>query len=75
MQEITGLKGKVAMKKSQQDDPHKRKPDITRAKTYLGWEPKVFKIITMTINNINIGVIEGWDTKDYGVFQEGTWSD
>lgn len=22
------------------DDPKKRKPDITRAKTYLGWEPK-----------------------------------
>jgi UDP-glucuronate decarboxylase len=23
-----------------EDDPKKRKPDITRAKTYLGWEPK-----------------------------------
>uniref|UniRef100_A0A0E0DCD3 UDP-glucuronate decarboxylase n=1 Tax=Oryza meridionalis TaxID=40149 RepID=A0A0E0DCD3_9ORYZ len=23
------------------DDPHKRKPDITRAKELLGWEPKV----------------------------------
>ena len=24
-----------------QDDPRRRKPDITRAKTWLGWEPKV----------------------------------
>lgn len=24
-----------------QDDPHTRQPDITRAKTLLGWEPKV----------------------------------
>ncbi|XP_011407364.1 PREDICTED: UDP-glucuronic acid decarboxylase 1-like [Amphimedon queenslandica] len=41
VQDITGVKGKVSMKKSQQDDPHKRKPDITVAKTQLGWEPKV----------------------------------
>ena len=24
-----------------EDDPQKRKPDISRAKTYLDWEPKV----------------------------------
>lgn len=24
-----------------EDDPQRRKPDITRAKTYLNWEPKV----------------------------------
>nr|CAD2171028.1 unnamed protein product [Meloidogyne enterolobii] len=23
------------------DDPQKRRPDITRAKEFLGWEPKV----------------------------------
>jgi dTDP-glucose 4,6-dehydratase len=23
------------------DDPHRRRPDITRAKTLLGWEPRV----------------------------------
>lgn len=23
------------------DDPHKRKPDITKAKELLGWEPKI----------------------------------
>jgi len=24
-----------------QDDPKQRKPDITKARTLLGWEPKV----------------------------------
>ncbi|PYV44884.1 MAG: NAD-dependent dehydratase, partial [Acidobacteria bacterium] len=24
-----------------QDDPKQRKPDITKAKTLLGWEPKI----------------------------------
>lgn len=24
-----------------EDDPQRRRPDITRAKQYLGWEPKV----------------------------------
>lgn len=24
-----------------EDDPQRRRPDITRAKTYLNWEPKV----------------------------------
>ena len=25
-----------------EDDPQKRKPDISRAKKYLNWEPRVF---------------------------------
>lgn len=24
-----------------EDDPQRRKPDISRARKYLGWEPKV----------------------------------
>lgn len=28
-----------------QDDPQRRKPDITRARTILGWEPKVKMIV------------------------------
>jgi dTDP-glucose 4,6-dehydratase len=33
--------GKIIFKPLPKDDPKKRKPDITRAKTLLGWEPKV----------------------------------
>ena len=56
IQDITGVKGKVSMKKSQQDDPHKRKPDITVAKTQLGWEPKVINNNNNNNNNNNIDV-------------------
>jgi len=33
--------GKIAFKPLPKDDPKQRKPDITRARTLLGWEPKV----------------------------------
>jgi len=33
--------GKVIFKPLPSDDPKKRKPDITKAKTHLQWEPKV----------------------------------
>lgn len=39
--EMTGTKIKIVYKPLPQDDPKVRKPDITRAKTILGWEPKV----------------------------------
>uniref|UniRef100_A0A0D6R1Z1 UDP-glucuronate decarboxylase n=1 Tax=Araucaria cunninghamii TaxID=56994 RepID=A0A0D6R1Z1_ARACU len=32
---------KIEFKANTEDDPHKRKPDITKAKDLLGWEPKV----------------------------------
>jgi dTDP-glucose 4,6-dehydratase len=38
---ITGSKSKLCYKPLPTDDPKQRKPDITRAKTILGWEPKV----------------------------------
>ncbi len=33
--------GKIAFKPLPKDDPKQRKPDITRARTLLGWQPKV----------------------------------
>jgi dTDP-glucose 4,6-dehydratase len=38
---ITGSDRKIIYKPLPQDDPKQRKPDITRAKEILGWEPKV----------------------------------
>src|SRR6266404_153728 len=38
---ITGNKVKIVYKPLPVDDPRQRKPDITKAKTILGWEPKV----------------------------------
>jgi dTDP-glucose 4,6-dehydratase len=37
----TGSRSKVVFKPLPQDDPKQRRPDITRARKILGWEPKV----------------------------------
>jgi UDP-glucuronate decarboxylase len=39
--EITNSKSKLVYKPLPSDDPKQRRPDITKAKKHLGWEPKV----------------------------------
>ncbi|HEX6961873.1 MAG TPA: SDR family NAD-dependent epimerase/dehydratase, partial [Lacipirellula sp.] len=39
--ELTGSKSKIVEKPLPADDPTRRRPDITLAKSKLGWEPKV----------------------------------
>ena len=39
--EKTNSKSQVIFKKLPQDDPKKRRPDISLAKEVLGWEPKI----------------------------------
>ena len=39
--DISGSKSKIVYRPLPEDDPKVRKPDITRARTLLGWEPKV----------------------------------
>ena len=41
IQSLIGPDSKIIYKELPTDDPKVRKPDITRAKTILGWEPKV----------------------------------
>jgi dTDP-glucose 4,6-dehydratase len=38
---LTGTKQKIVFKDLPKDDPTQRRPDITKAKKILGWEPKV----------------------------------
>jgi dTDP-glucose 4,6-dehydratase len=38
---MTGSKSRLVFKELPEDDPKVRQPDITRARTLLGWEPKV----------------------------------
>jgi len=38
---ITGSKSKIRHEPLPQDDPKQRRPDITKAKQLLGWEPKI----------------------------------
>lgn len=41
IQELSGTKSKLEFRPLPSDDPKVRKPDITKARTILGWEPKV----------------------------------
>ena len=38
---ITGSKSKIRYEKLPQDDPKQRRPDISKARKLLGWEPKI----------------------------------
>ncbi|MFL6280234.1 MAG: UDP-glucuronic acid decarboxylase family protein [Vicinamibacterales bacterium] len=38
---LTGSKSKIVYRPLPEDDPKVRQPDITKARTLLGWEPKV----------------------------------
>jgi dTDP-glucose 4,6-dehydratase len=39
--EVTGSKSELVFEPLPQDDPTRRKPDISKAKAILDWEPKV----------------------------------
>src|SRR5574338_167862 len=39
--ELTGTKGPIVQRELPEDDPKVRRPDITRAREMLGWEPAV----------------------------------
>ncbi len=41
IKEITGSAAPIEYRPLPEDDPRQRKPDITRARTLLGWEPKI----------------------------------
>ncbi|GAA0159926.1 decarboxylase [Lithospermum erythrorhizon] len=41
VQQTIDPNAKIEFRPNTEDDPHKRKPDISKAKEFLGWEPKV----------------------------------
>ncbi|ESP04904.1 hypothetical protein LOTGIDRAFT_156144 [Lottia gigantea] len=45
IKDLVGGSSRVEKRKAMQDDPRRRRPDITRAKKYLDWEPKVSLMI------------------------------
>ncbi|TMB03522.1 MAG: SDR family NAD-dependent epimerase/dehydratase, partial [Deltaproteobacteria bacterium] len=38
---LTGSKSEIVFRPLPEDDPRVRQPDITKARTLLGWEPRV----------------------------------
>ncbi|HJZ98935.1 MAG TPA: GDP-mannose 4,6-dehydratase, partial [Candidatus Solibacter sp.] len=41
IREMTGAKSEIVFEPLPEDDPKQRKPDITKARKVLGWEPRV----------------------------------
>lgn len=41
IRDLVGGKSTVKTMAAVEDDPQRRKPDITRAKKYIHWEPRV----------------------------------
>jgi dTDP-glucose 4,6-dehydratase len=41
VQALVGANSEIVFRPLPQDDPMRRRPDITRAQTLLGWSPKV----------------------------------
>ena len=60
---LTGTNQKVVYVPLPQDDPKQRKPDITKAKEILGWEPKVNRKdgLKTTLDYFKSIPIEEWD--------------
>lgn len=67
---LTGTTQKVIYKPLPQDDPKQRRPDITKAKQILGWEPKVnraegLKITYEYFKTLSKEQLEKIDHKDF----------
>ena len=41
IREVTGSSSEIVFEALPVDDPKQRRPDITKARTLLGWEPKI----------------------------------
>ncbi|KAL8260312.1 hypothetical protein R6Q59_028265 [Mikania micrantha] len=67
VQETIDSNAKIEFRPNTEDDPHKRKPDITKAKDLLGWEPKVplRKGLPMMVSDFRQRIFG--DHKDNGV--------
>ena len=51
IKDLVGKSSTIKQVAAVEDDPQRRKPDISRAKKYLGWEPKVSRILLFIFFN------------------------
>jgi UDP-glucuronate decarboxylase len=61
VQDTIDPEARIEFRENTADDPHKRKPDISRANELLGWEPKfpsmrVFPSWSSTSTNVSLGI-------------------
>lgn len=62
---VTGSKSKLRYEAMPQDDPKQRRPDISKAKALLGWEPKIDleSGLKMSLEYFRKAVVEEAETK------------
>jgi dTDP-glucose 4,6-dehydratase len=70
---LTGTTQKIVHKELPQDDPKQRRPDITKAKEILGWEPKIgraegLKITYEYFKSLPAEALEKIEHKDFTTF-------
>jgi dTDP-glucose 4,6-dehydratase len=70
---LTGTTQKIVYKELPQDDPKQRRPDITKAKEILGWEPKIgraegLKITYEYFKSLPAEALAKIDHKDFTTF-------
>ena len=70
---LTGTSQKIVYKDLPQDDPKQRRPDITKAKEILGWEPKIdraagLKITYAYFKSLPAEALEKIEHKDFTTF-------
>lgn len=70
---LTGTTQKIVYKELPQDDPKQRRPDITKARELLGWEPKIgraegLKITYEYFKSLPAEALEKIEHKDFTTF-------
>ncbi|KQM74644.1 NAD-dependent dehydratase [Pedobacter sp. Leaf216] len=70
---LTGTTQKIVYKELPQDDPKQRRPDITKAREILGWEPKIgraegLKITYEYFKSLPPEALEKIEHKDFTTF-------
>jgi len=70
---LTGTTQKIVYRELPQDDPKQRRPDITKARSLLGWEPKIgraegLKITYEYFKSLPAEALEKIDHKDFTTF-------
>lgn len=70
---LTNTSQKIVYRELPQDDPRQRRPDITKAREILGWEPKVgraegLKITYEYFKSLPAEALEKIDHKDFTTF-------
>ncbi|MGY3053438.1 dTDP-glucose 4,6-dehydratase [Pedobacter sp. UYEF25] len=72
---LTGTSQKIVYRELPQDDPKQRRPDITKARALLNWEPKVnraegLKITYAYFKGLPTDALEKIDHKDFTTFNK-----